>query len=85
MAVVKPSHGYNGYSNRGCRCPICVRAQRDYMRGWKAARMAERTMVDGRLTSTTARHHGRYTTYANWGCRCQPCTTAHTRRPQRGK
>jgi hypothetical protein len=31
-----PRHGLNGYSNLGCRCPICREAQRvshrDYMR-----------------------------------------------------
>jgi hypothetical protein len=39
-------HGTNArYSKRGCRCPECTRAHRDYQREWKQKRAKIRRTV----------------------------------------
>jgi len=43
---------------------------------WRA-RLAERTVRDGRPYAPNAAQHARPSTYTNWGCRCDPCTDAH--------
>ena len=40
------NHGATGYSNHGCRCPICTQANRDYSRprmaAWRAQKQSEK-------------------------------------------
>lgn len=50
----------------------------------RAARMAERTLVDGRLVHPRA-NHGTMTGYNNFGCRCLDCATRETERKQRAR
>jgi hypothetical protein len=72
----KPAtHGGSGhtYTNYGCRCDECRKANaRRYQR-----RKAERqVLVDtGQIPDTV--EHGSAATYNNWGCRCRRCTDAH--------
>lgn len=50
------------------------RAQRN-----RAARLARRVRVDGRLVAPLPdEKHGTTSAYSNWGCRCLPCTEANT-------
>jgi hypothetical protein len=66
-----PRHGYNGYSNLGCRCSICRAANTDYNKSIRRVR-ARRIIADPSL-----RPHGVLSTYFNWACRCDECKAAH--------
>lgn len=60
------THGPGGYTNHGCRCPICKAAQATWMRAYKAKKTAESENAP----------HGTYTAYTVWGCRCLACKAA---------
>lgn len=64
-------HGTNGYTNVGCRCPVCCKAATAYAARRRAARTA---ML---AADPDATQHGRASTYTNWGCRCPFCREAH--------
>lgn len=69
---VEKWHGYDGYTNHGCRCDICRDANAQYhwdLRHFKAERLEK---------DPTLAPHGINNTYANWRCRCRPCTDAHS-------
>lgn len=61
----------NGYSNRGCRCELCTKANRERCKKRSIARSAE-------VKDPNDPRHGKASFYINHGCRCQPCTTANT-------
>lgn len=58
-------HGRGAYS-RGCRCDVCVKANTDGKRRWRASAKIE--PGDPR--------HGTESAYRNFGCRCEPCKAA---------
>jgi len=69
--------GTPGRYRAGCRCDRCREAQRRRCAVEKAARLALREEVDGRLVAPVpAELHGRLSTYNNRGCRCDPCRAA---------
>lgn len=77
-----PSGASNGYSNYGCRCPLCKKAHKDYCERKRRDRIARGLAPDDP-------RHGTYTAYFNWGCRCEKCYLAHyvyvtTKRIKRG-
>ena len=66
-------HNVSTYTNYGCRCVECTRAN---------AAVRERRRLE--RYAYTAEHglppeveHG-VSSYTNWGCRCEVCTTANT-------
>lgn len=61
------THGGSGnaYSNYGCRCDECKKANRDRVNRRRAERDSNEALV-----------HGKATTYSNWRCRCEPCSEA---------
>lgn len=75
-------HGLSAYRRAGeaaCRCPVCREAHRAYSAQERAARYAQRVMIDGRLVyPAVPERHGRPggSLYNSYGCRCEPCTKA---------
>lgn len=68
----------SAYQYYRCSCPACLGAHMTRMRAERAARLARRVLVDGRLVAPVPpEKHGKATTYGNWGCRCEPCTQAN--------
>lgn len=60
----KPAkHGERLRYARGCRCPKCRKANRDYARSQKGKEPPQ---------------HGTESGYMNYGCRCTPCTRARS-------
>ena len=80
-------HGlYKTYKIAKCRCKPCTKANRDYMREYRARERAahERWCVDiacyrCRIPRVQADPHGRVRKY-NEGCRCEKCMSGLTRR-----
>ena len=64
------SHGASAYTNYGCRCVVCTRANRERVNRRRLERIAEpKDPNDPR--------HGKSSFYRNHGCRCEPCTAAN--------
>lgn len=64
-----PRHGtINGYSNGGCRCESCKKANRERHREYM-----DRVRSQGRVLS----RHGTSLAYDS-GCRCPECRAANT-------
>ena len=59
-------HGDPGKYNAGCRCGICVKANRKRMS--KLAKDRNKRLHEA--------PHGTASAYVNWGCRCAPCKKA---------
>lgn len=64
------NHNLTGYKS-GCKCGICIEANRKAQKRQRAARKA-RLEADPTLAE-----HGKPSTYTNWCCRCDPCTDAY--------
>ncbi len=70
-------HGsITSYTTHGCRCDACREALRVYTRDIRAARLARRTVRDGRPYALEDANgnllpHGVPSTYQNWGGACQ--------------
>lgn len=59
------------YTNHGCRCEACKRANADYHRNLRRTRRA--ALAAGRAPGLK---HGSFSTYTNHGCRCEACKRA---------
>jgi len=65
-------HGISAYSNRGCRCDVCVSAKSEATRERRA-----------RLRGKEPPEHGTSSSYSIYGCRCEICIEA--RKKSRGE
>lgn len=65
------THGLTQFAY-GCRCDICVEAQRTYYANWlkKVRQIAAQGHPEGKEPSVSI--------YKNWGCRCDECRAANT-------
>lgn len=66
-------HNASTYTNKGCRCDECRKANTERMRAVRKDRY-ERTRLFGLPDSV---EHGR-SAYVNWGCRCDKCTASNS-------
>ena len=69
------AHGTNGYTNYGCRCPVCTEGQR-----------AQQARYRERLAATDPANipHGTTNGYDNYSCRCTRCGSAKAASRNRG-
>jgi hypothetical protein len=65
------------YVDRRCGCASCRTWNRARSARGRAARWADRVLVDGAWYAPRAAH-GTTTGYTMYGCRCAPCTAANT-------
>lgn len=67
-------HGLSKYTNEACRCDICKRSARHYLRDKREFNYSQRVKVNGVWVSHHPDcRHGTNTAYKNYGCRCDQC------------
>lgn len=68
----KDTHGELQCYRNGCKCELCLAANRDHVYKGIESRAGKISPDDPR--------HGSASTYKNWSCRCEPCVRAHSKK-----